>query len=86
MFTNSIGVKNIVKFFVYFLFEKYYIQNIFTTNLRCKVVIGFNLNPPLKLFFYSPLIVSNNLLFRIFYENITKVSFSLLFFPFFLFD
>ena len=86
MFTNLIGVKNIVNFFVYFLFEKCYIQNIFTTNLRCKAVIGFNLNPPLKLFFYSPIIISNNLLFRLFYENITKVSFSLLFFPFFLFD
>ena len=35
-----------------------------------KVVTSSNLNPPLKLFFYSPILTNNNLLLKIYYENI----------------
>ena len=35
-----------------------------------KIVISFNLNPPLKLFFYSPILANNNLLLKIYCENI----------------
>ena len=35
-----------------------------------KVVTNSNLNPPLKLFFYSPILVNNNLLLKIYCENI----------------
>ena len=35
-----------------------------------KVVISSNLNPPLKLFFYSPILTNNNLLLKIYCENI----------------
>ena len=35
-----------------------------------KIVISFNLNPPLKLFFYLPILTNNNLLLKIYYENI----------------
>ena len=35
-----------------------------------KVITSFNLNSPLKLFFYSPILVINNLLLKIFCENI----------------
>ena len=35
-----------------------------------KVVTNFNLNPPLKLFFYSPILTNNNLLLKIYCENI----------------
>ena len=39
-------------------------------NLMWKVVTSSNLNPPLKLFFYSPILANNNLLLKIYYENI----------------
>ena len=35
-----------------------------------KVVISSNLNPPPKLFFYSPVLANNNLLLKIYCENI----------------
>ena len=35
-----------------------------------KVIISSNLNPPLKLFFYSPVLANNNLLLKIYCENI----------------
>ena len=35
-----------------------------------KVVTSFNLNPPLKLFFYSSILANNNLLLKIYCENI----------------
>ena len=38
-----------------------------------KVVTSSNLNPPLKLFFYSPILINNNLLLKIYYENIVKI-------------
>ena len=38
-----------------------------------KVVISSNLNPPLKLFFYSPILTNNNLLLKIYCENIVKI-------------
>ena len=42
-----------------------------------KIVTNSNLNPPLKLFFYSPILTNNNLLFKIYCKNIVVV------FPFF---
>ena len=39
-------------------------------NLMWKVVTSSNLNPPLKLFFYSPILANNNLLLKIYCENI----------------
>ena len=39
-------------------------------NLMWKIVTSSNLNPPLKLFFYSPILVNNTLLLKIYYENI----------------
>ena len=41
-----------------------------------KVVTRSNLNPPLKLFFYSPILTNNNLLLKIYCENIVIVSFN----------
>ena len=38
-----------------------------------KVVTSSNLNPPLKLFFYSPILAYNNLLLKIYCENIVVV-------------
>ena len=35
-----------------------------------KVVTSSNLNPPLKLFFYSPILTNKNLLLKIYCENI----------------
>ena len=43
--------------------ERCYINNIFITNHRCKVVIGFNLNSKLKLLFYLSVTTNNNLPF-----------------------
>ena len=39
-------------------------------NLMWKVVTSSNLNPPLKLFFYSPILTNKNLLLKIYCENI----------------
>ena len=39
-------------------------------NLMWKVVTSFNLNTLLKLFFYSPILTNNNLLLKIYCENI----------------
>ena len=39
-------------------------------NLMWKVVTSSNLNPLLKLFFYSPILANNNLLLKIYCENI----------------
>jgi len=38
--------------FYYFILEKFYLYNIFTTNFRLQVVIGFKLGPLLILLFY----------------------------------
>ena len=38
-----------------------------------KVVIGSNLNPPLKLYFYSPVLANNNMLLKIYGENTVKI-------------
>ena len=38
-----------------------------------KVVTSSNLNSPLKLFFYSPILTNNNLLLKIYCENIIKI-------------
>ena len=54
-----------------------------------KVVTSSNLNPSLKLFFYSPILANNNLLLKIYYENIVVVFlnqdffYSLYYFSFF---
>ena len=53
------------------------LRNTFTTKFMWKVVTSSNLNPPLKLFFYSPILTNNNLLLKIYCENIVVV------FPFF---
>ena len=45
-------------------------RNIFTTKFMWKVVTSSNLNSPLKLFFYSPILTNNNLLLEIYYKNI----------------
>ena len=47
--------------------------NTFTTKFMWKVVTSSNLNSPLKLFFYSPILANNNLLLKIYCENITKI-------------
>ena len=39
-------------------------------NLIWKIVTSFNMNPPLKLFFSSPILANNNLLLKIYCENI----------------
>ena len=39
-----------------------------------KVVTGSKLNPPLKLFFYSPILANNNLLLKIYCENLVVAS------------
>ena len=39
-------------------------------NLMWKVVTNYNLNSPLKLFFYLPVLTNNNLLLKIYCENI----------------
>ena len=53
-----------------------------------KVVTSSNLNPPLKLFFYSPILINNNLLLKIYCENIvvTFLNQDFLFFILFLFS
>ena len=76
---------------IIFFNEKCYIHNIlrnnFTTKFMWKVVISSNLNPLLKLFFYSPILYNNNLLLKIYYENIViaflncNFLFFILFFP-----
>ena len=56
-------------------YEKCYVhnifRNIFTTKFMWNVVTSSNLNPPLKLFFYWPILTNNNLLLKIYCENIT---------------
>ena len=60
-----------------FFNEKYYAHNIFrntfTTKFMWKVVTSSNLNPLLKLFFYSPILTNNNLLLKIYCENVMKI-------------
>ena len=57
-----------------FFNKKYYIYNIFcntfTSKLMWKIVTSSNLNPPLKLFFYSQILTNNNLLLKIYCKNI----------------
>ena len=53
-------------------------------NLMWKVVISSNLNPPLKLFFYSPILANNNLLLKIYCENIVVTFLNCNFFFFFI--
>ena len=54
-------------------------------NLMRKVVTSFNLNPPLKLFFYSLMLANNNMLFKIYCENIVVTFFNCYFLFFILF-
>ena len=53
-------------------------------NFIWKVVTSFNVNPPLKLFFYSLILANNNLLLKIYCENIVVafLFFFLIIFPF----
>ena len=46
------------------------IYNIFRINHKYQIINGSNLNPQLKLLFYSSIITKNNLLFRICYEGV----------------
>ena len=74
-----------------FLNEKCYVHNIlrntFTTKFIWKIVINFNLNPPLKLFFYLPILTNNNLTLKIYCENIVveflRTFYNLYYFSFF---
>ena len=62
-------------------------RNTFTKshqNFMWKVVTSSNLNPPLKLFFYSPILANNNLLLKIYCENIMVVFLNCLFLFFFI--
>ena len=54
-------------------------------NLMRKVITSSNLNPSLKLFFYSPMLVNNNMLFKIYCENIVVTFFNCHFLFFILF-
>ena len=54
--------------------EKFYVYNIFTTNYRWLVVIGYNLNLPLKWLFCP---TNNNLPLRICCENVVDIAFLL---------
>ena len=51
-----------------------------------KVITSSNLNSPLKLFFYSPILTNNNLSLKIYCENIVatflKIFYSLYYFSF----
>ena len=49
------------------------LRNTFTTKFIWKVIISSNLKPPLKLFFYSQILTNNNLLLKIYCENIVKI-------------
>ena len=53
-----------------------------------KIVTSSNLNPLLKLFFYSPILTNNNMLLKIYCENIivTFLKYDILFFILFLFS
>ena len=45
-----------------------------------KVITSSNLNPPLKLFFYSPILTNNNLLLKIYCENIVATFLKIFYF------
>ena len=78
-------MKNVIftKFFVILLQESH-------QNLMWKIVISSNLNPLLKLYFYSPILANNNMLLKIYCENIIveflncPFFFLYIIFPFFL--
>ena len=61
-------------------------RNTFTTKFMWKVITSSNLNSPLKLFFYSPILTNNNLLLKIYCENImvTFLNYNFLFIILFL--
>ena len=56
------------------MIKKYYVHNIFITNYRWLVIIGYNLNLLLKLLFYP---TNNNLPLRICYKNVVNITFLL---------
>ena len=59
-------------------------------NLMWKIVTSSNLNPLLKLYFYSPILANNNMLLKIYCENVIveflncPFFFLYIIFPFFL--
>ena len=57
----------------YFLKDKCYVYNTFTTNYRWLVVIRYNLNSILKLLFNSPITINNDLPLKIYYKSIVKM-------------
>ena len=50
---------------------------IFIINFRLQVVTDFNLRTPLKLFFYPLITTNNNVLHKIYCENIVKMLWTL---------
>ena len=54
-------------------FEKCHAHSIFITNSRQLIVISFNLNLPLKLFFCQRVITNNNLSLTICCKNVIKI-------------
>ena len=68
----------VLKWYFYNIFS-----NTFTIKFMWKFVTNSNLNPLLKLFFYSPILTNNNQLLKIYCENI-MVTFDCDFLFFFL--
>ena len=58
------------------ILEKCYVYNIFITNSRWSIIIGFNLNSLLKLLFYPLIPASNNLQPKICYKKYYKHNIS----------
>ena len=80
---------NNIKFTYNYIFKwEVYVHNIFrntfTIKFMWKVVTSSNLNPLLKLFFYSPILTNNNQLLKIYCENIVVTFLNFLFFILFL--
>ena len=50
-----------------------YVYNIFTVKYKYWIIIGSNLNLQFKLIFCLPIIINNNILLKICYENIIKI-------------
>ena len=66
-----------------------FLQHFHKKSFVIKIDTDFNLNVLLKLFFFSPILANNNLLLKIYCENIMiaflnfNFSFFILFFPYF---
>ena len=75
---SDLKILFLLSLFILFLttifFNKCYFHNILRNTLTIKfmwkVITSSNLNPPLKLFFYSAILIDNNLLLKIYCEII----------------